>query len=89
MEKEESLMEVDWDQIENEYTGVPTDYPEGHFKYLSQVPDGISENKIVHVHDSSEPVLPQEGLRIQRPDAIGHHKVNEVDRDHLQKPNIL
>ncbi|KAG2213073.1 hypothetical protein INT47_011222 [Mucor saturninus] len=87
-EKEESLMEVDWEKIENEYKNPPAKYPEGHFKYLSQVPDDISSNEITQV-SSSGPILSQDKPTIQNPDAIDHDEVNEVDIDQLQKPNKL
>lgn len=81
-------MEVDWEKIENEYANPPAKYPEGHFKYLSQVPDDISSNEVTQV-SSSGPILSQDKPTIQIPDAIDHDKVNEVDIDQLQKPNKL
>ncbi|KAG2213035.1 hypothetical protein INT47_011184 [Mucor saturninus] len=44
-EKEESLMEVDWEEVENEYPDAPADYPETHFKHSSQTPDDMSGNQ--------------------------------------------
>lgn len=86
-------MEVDWDEIEDRIAGAPADYHEGHFKYPSiipndvtenettQVPDDITENKTTQVPDSLSPILAQNVPKIQNPDAIEHHKVNEVEKD--------
>lgn len=82
-EKAESLMEVDWDKIQNTYAEDPNMYlPEDHFTYIPQVPDTISTS----VANSSTPITSKNGL--ERPDTTDHHLADFTHRD-KQKPDIM
>ncbi|KAI7893664.1 uncharacterized protein EV154DRAFT_600714 [Mucor mucedo] len=78
--KEDSLMEVNWDELENKYAEAPpTHYPEGHFRYSSQLPDGISENETTQTPDSSSALRTQSETKVQRPDVPDNYKASRVN----------
>lgn len=74
-------MDVNWEEIENEYTDVP----EGHVIQSSQLPDNMSEKQITQAPDSLSPNLTSNLLI----DAVDHDEVNRMYKDQLKKPDVL
>ncbi|KAG2213036.1 hypothetical protein INT47_011185 [Mucor saturninus] len=71
---------VNWDELENKYAEAPpTHYPEGHFRYSSQLPDGISENETTQTPDSSSALRTQSETKAQRPDVPDNYKASRVN----------
>lgn len=92
-EKAESLMEVDWEEVENEYPDAPADYPETHFKHSSQTPDDMSVNQSTQVPDSSSPFLTKntdtmsETQTTQAPNSFSPTATKNPDAQGIQVPD--
>lgn len=86
-QKEEPLMEVNWEEIDKKYVEVPT-YPVRHSNYSPQLADDTTVAYNSSVPDSLSPMLVRKGLETQRPDGIDEGSPSFANRNQLlQKPD--